>query len=80
VFRVRLISRAFAPCPVTMNVCIKFLEIINNASSCKASMDEVGDEELLRVPDDVQDAMANGSGDGGGDDGVEVKGGVVPTS
>jgi len=63
-----------------MNMCVKFLEVINNASSCEASVNEVRDEELFRVPDDVQDAMANGSGDGGGDDGVEVKGGVVPTS
>jgi len=79
-FRVGLISRAFAPCPVAMNVCVKFLEVIDNASSCEAGVDEVGDKELLRVPDDVQDAMANGSSDGGGNDGVEVKGGVVPTS
>jgi len=69
-FRVGLVSRAFAPCPVAMNMCIKFLEVINNASSCEAGVDKVGDEELFRVPDDVQNAMANGSGNGGGDDGV----------
>jgi len=79
-FWVGLISGAFAPCPIAMNMRVKFLEVINNASSCKAGVDEVGDEELFRVPDDVQDAMANGSGDGGGDDGVKVKGGIVPTS
>jgi len=79
-FRVGLISRAFAPCPVAMNVRVKFFEVVNNASSCKAGVDEVGDEELFRVPDDVQDAMANGSGDGGGDDGVKVKGGIISTS
>jgi len=52
-FQVWLISGASAPCPVTMNVCIKFLEVINDASSCEAGVDEVGDKEFFRVPDDV---------------------------
>jgi len=76
-FRVGLISGAFAPCPITMNVCVKLLEIVNDASSCKASVDEVGYEELVGIPDDIQDAMANGSCDGGGDDGVQVEGGTI---
>jgi len=79
-FRIWLISGALAPCPITVNVCIKFLEVIDDASSCKAGVDEVGDEEFLGVPDDVQDAMANGSCDGGGDDGMEVEGGIVAAS
>ena len=52
-FWVWLISRASAPCSVTVNLHIKFLEVINDASSCKASMDEVRDEEFLGVPDDI---------------------------
>jgi len=52
-FWVWLISGAFAPCTVAMDVCTKLLEIINNASSCEASVDEVGDGELVRVPDDI---------------------------
>ena len=52
-FWVGLISRAFAPCPVAMNMCVKFLEVVNDASSCEAGVDEVGDGELLGVPDDV---------------------------
>ena len=51
--RVWLISRAFAPCSITVNVCVIFLKIVNNALSCKAGVDEVGDEELLGVPDDI---------------------------
>jgi len=52
-FRVWLISGAFAPCPVAMNMCIKLLKVINDASSCEASVNEVGDEELVGVPDDI---------------------------
>jgi len=52
-FQVGLISRAFAPCSVTMNMCAKLLEVIDYASSCEASVDEVGDEELVGVPDDI---------------------------
>ena len=63
-----------------MDVRIELLKVINNASSCEAGMDEVGDEESLGVPDDIQDAMVNGSCDGGGDDGVEVEGGIIATS
>ena len=53
VFWVWLISRALAPCPITVNMCIKFLEVVDDASSCKAGMDEVRDEELFGVPDDI---------------------------
>jgi len=52
-FRVRLVSGAFAPCSVTVNMCAKLLEVIDNASSCEAGMDEVGDGELFGVPDDI---------------------------
>jgi len=52
-FWVWLISGAFAPCPVAMDVCIKLLEIVDDASSCEASVDEVRDEEFVGVPDDV---------------------------
>ena len=53
-FWVWLISRAPAPCSITVNMCIKFLKIIDDASSCEASVDEVrDDEELLGVPDDI---------------------------
>ena len=48
-----MIGGASAPCSVTMDVCIKLLEIVDDASTCKASMDEVGDEELFGVPDDI---------------------------
>ena len=75
-----MVGRAPAPCSVAVNVCIKLLKIVNYASTCEASMDVVRDEELLRVPDDVQDAMANGSCNGGGDDGVKVEGGVIAAS
>jgi len=44
--RVWVISRAFAPCSIAVDVCIKLLEIVNDASSCEVSMDEVGDENL----------------------------------
>jgi len=53
------ISRAFAPCSVTVNVHVKLLEIINDASSCEAGMDEVRDEEFFRVSYDIQDAMSS---------------------
>ena len=52
-FQVWLISGAFAPCLVTMNVCVKFLKVVDDASSCEASVDEVGDEESFGVPDDI---------------------------
>jgi len=53
VFRVWSISGAFAPCSVTVNMCIKLLKVINDASSCEAGMDEVRDEEFVGVPDDI---------------------------
>jgi len=53
VSRVWVISRASAPCSIAVNVHVKLLEIVNDASSCEASMDEVGDGELLGVPDDI---------------------------
>ena len=43
-----LISGALAPCPVTVNMRIKLLEVVNNASSCKAGVDEVRDKEFFR--------------------------------
>jgi len=52
-FRVGLISGAFAPCPVAVNMRTKLLEIINDAPSCEASVDEVRDEELVGVSDDI---------------------------
>jgi len=48
-----MIGGASAPCSVTMDVCIKLLEVVDDASTCKASTDEVGDEELFGVPDDI---------------------------
>jgi len=53
VFQVWLISRASAPCSVAVNLCIKLFEVVNDAWSCEAGMDEVRDEELLRVSDDI---------------------------
>jgi len=52
-FRVGLISGAFAPCPVTVDMRTELLEIIDDAPSCEAGMDEVGDGEPFRVPDDI---------------------------
>jgi len=52
-FRVGLISGAFAPCPIAVDMRTKLLEIINNASSCEAGVDEVGDGEPFGVPDDI---------------------------
>ena len=75
-FQVWLISRALAPCSITVNMCVKLLEVINDASSHKAGVDE----EFFGVPDDIQDAMSNGSSDGGGDNSVQVEGGIVTTS
>jgi len=48
-----LVSGASAPCFITVNLCIELFEIIDDASSCKASADEVRDKELLGVPDDI---------------------------
>jgi len=48
-----MIGGAPAPCSVTMDVCIKLLEVVNDALTCEASTDEVGDEELFGVPDDI---------------------------
>jgi len=53
VFQVWLISGALAPCSVTMDMCVELLKVVDDASSCEVSTDEVGDEELLRVPDDI---------------------------
>ena len=52
-FWVWLISRALAPCSVAVNVRVKLLKVIDDASSCEAGVDEVGDEEFFRVPDDI---------------------------
>ena len=52
-FWVWLISGAFAPCSVTVNVHIELLEVVDDASSCEAGMDEVRDEELFGVSDDI---------------------------
>ena len=38
---------------VTVNMHVKFLKVIDNASSCEASVDEVRDEEFVAVPDDI---------------------------
>jgi len=51
--RVWVIGGAFAPCSVTMNVRIKLLEVVDDASTCETSTDEVGDEELFGVSDDI---------------------------
>jgi len=52
-FWVWLISGAFAPCPVAMNVHVKLLKIVDDASSCEVSVDEVRDKEFVGVPDDI---------------------------
>jgi len=52
-FWVWLISGAFAPCPIAMDVHVKLLEIVDDASSCEASVDEVRDKEFVGVPDDI---------------------------
>ena len=52
-FRVWLIGGASAPCPVAMDMCVKLLEVIDDASSCEASVDEVRDEEFFGVSDDI---------------------------
>jgi len=48
-----MVGGASAPCSIAVDVCIKLLKIVNYASTCEASTDEVRDEELLGVPDDV---------------------------
>jgi len=50
---VRVIGGASAPCSVTMDVRSKLLEVIDDASTCEASTDEVGDKEFFGVPDDI---------------------------
>jgi len=57
------------------------MEIVYDASSCEASGGVDGNEgELPRVPDGIQDAMANGGGDSGdgnvihGKDGLGIPG------
>jgi len=52
-FWVWLISRAFSPCPISVDMCTKLLEIVDDASTCKVGFDEVRDKELVRVPDDI---------------------------
>lgn len=39
---------------IDMNICFKSFEEIDNALTCKASLDEVRDNrELVKVPDDI---------------------------
>ena len=60
-----------------MNLCIELLEVVDDALSCKAGLDEVRDKELFGVPNDIQNAMLNGSSNRGGDNGVKIEGGVI---
>jgi len=53
VFQIWLISRAFAPCSISMDMCAKLLKVIDNASTCKAGSDEVGDKDFVGVPDNI---------------------------
>ena len=47
---------------------VVFVEEINHASPCEGHEDIFwGEGKLPQVPDDIEDAMSNGSGDGGGD-------------
>ena len=55
---------------------IMFVKKINHASPCEGHEDIFwGEGKLPRVPDDIKDAMLNGSGDGGGDDEGRAEGG-----
>ena len=79
-FWVWLVSRALSPHSICVDVCIKLLKVSDNASSCEVGVDEVRDEELFGVSDDIQDAMSNGSSNGGGDNGVKIEGGIIVAS
>jgi len=55
-----------------------FIKEINHASPCEGHEDIFwGEGKLPQVPDDIEDAMSNGSGDGGGNDEGRAKGGSL---
>jgi len=57
---------------------VVFIKEINHASPCEGHEDIFwGEGKLPRVPDDIEDAMSNGSGDGGGDDERRAEGGSL---
>jgi len=52
-----------------MDGSVVFVKEINHAPPCEGHEDVFwGEGKPPRVPDDIEDAMSNGSGDGGGDD------------
>jgi len=57
-----------------------FIKEINHASPCEGHEDIFwGEGKLPRVPNDIEDAMSNGSGNGGGDDkGRAKRGSSIP--
>jgi hypothetical protein len=58
---------------VTVDLCIKLFEILDNSLSCEMTGDIIGnDGEFLGVSDGIKNAMSDGSGDGGYYDGVEA--------
>ena len=54
---------------IYVNGGIVFVKKVNHASPCEGHEDIFGGEgKLPRVPNDIEDAMSNGSGNGGSDD------------
>ena len=57
-----------------MNVSVMFLKILYDPFSYKMRRDVIGDDREFRgIPDGIDDAMSNGSGDSGGEDNVKAK-------
>jgi len=61
---------------IYMDGSIVFVKKINHASPCEGHEDVFwGEGKLPRVPDDIEDAMSNGSSNGGSDDEGQAKSG-----
>jgi len=70
----RLCDRAWGAIYVDGGVV--FIKKINHASPCEGHENVFwGEGKLPRVPNDIEDAMSNGSGDGGGNDEGRAEGG-----
>jgi len=63
---------------IYVNGGVMFIKKINHALPCEGHEDIFwGEGKLPRVPDDIEDAMSNGSGNGGGDDEGRAEGGLL---
>jgi len=61
---------------IYVNGSVVFIKKVNHASPCEGHENIFwGEGKLPRVPDDIEDAMSNGSGDGGSDDERQAEGG-----